>query len=191
VSLDDTLLHALNGLVGRWPGLDAVMSLFGQQQLLIWPSGGAFAAWVLWRWREALIGMPILLAVFIVGDAIGAQIKLLIARPRPCRVFTDLHLIGACGKTYSFPSNHAMNTAAAAAFLQVLYPRSGWFTWPLVAAIGIARVYGGAHYPTDVIGGWLIGAAFGAGVAWLLLRWKGFGRNVSGGGQLPEARQDG
>ncbi|MDR4473156.1 MAG: phosphatase PAP2 family protein [Nitrospira sp.] len=30
-------------------------------------------------------------------------------------------------------------------------------SWPLVAAIGMSRVYIGAHYLTDVIGGWIVG----------------------------------
>src|SRR6478752_10676459 len=76
-------------------------------------------------------------------DFIGARIKHLVARPRPCLSIADLHHIQACGRNFSFPFKHAINTAAAA-FLQVLYPRSGWVSWPIVALVGPgARVYRG------------------------------------------------
>jgi undecaprenyl-diphosphatase len=86
----------------------------------------------------------------------------------------DVHQLLGCGGAFSFPSNHAANTASAAAFFQVLYPKSGWIGWPLVAAIGIARVYIGAHYLTDVVGGWIVGGLIGASVAWFLRRWSRF-----------------
>ena len=108
-----------------------------------------------------------------VGLATDAARGYLVKAKRPCMSLMDIqHVEAACGKVYSFPSNHAINTAAAAAFLQVLYPRSGWVSWPLVGLIGLSRVYIGAHYLTDVLGGWVIGGLFGAGAAWLLMRYS-------------------
>lgn len=182
--MDESLVLALNGLAGRWPWLDVAMLALARPNLLLFPGILAAGAWVWWRWREAILAAPVLLTVFLLGDALGAQLKYLAARPRPCQTLSTLRPIGdflpidACGKTFGFPSNHAVNTAAVATFLQMLYPRSGWITWPLVVLIGVARVYLGAHYPTDVLGGWAIGALFGGGAAWLLLRWKRFRRSA-------------
>jgi len=141
------------------------------------PVGRRLAALGWWMWTrrvEAALAGPVLGVSLGVGDFLGAQVKWLLARLRPCQVLSGVHQIAGCGGMFSFPSNHALNTAAAAAFLQVLYPKTGWVSRPLVAVIGYSRVYVGAHYPTDVLGGWAIGGALGAGVALLLLHWPKF-----------------
>jgi len=143
----------------------------------LWIPGFLLMAYLLWRnWRQALLLVPSLTALVLIGDLLGAQVKHLVARDRPCHILTVMHQLVGCGGTFSFPSNHALNTAAAAAFAQVLYPASGWVTWPVVAIVGFARVYVGAHYVTDVLGGWVIGGFLGVGAALLLLRWGGFSR---------------
>jgi len=66
------------------------------------------------------------------------------------------------------PSNHALNSSTAIAFLVMLYPSMGWVLWPLMALIGLSRVYLGAHFVTDVFVGWAMGLALGGGVAFFL-----------------------
>ena len=66
------------------------------------------------------------------------------------------------------------DAATAAAFLRVLYPRSGWISRPIVALGGFAPMYVGAHYVTDVSDRWLVGGLLGAGAVWLLLQWPRF-----------------
>ncbi|MGQ0809653.1 MAG: phosphatase PAP2 family protein [Nitrospiraceae bacterium] len=174
MSWDEAFFRAINSLAGRHTLLDHLMVDLADPDLL-WIPGILLA--VFWYWttrREALFAGPSLAAAIGLVDFLGARLKDLAARPRPCMVLTDVHPLLACGKTFGFPSNHATNTAAAAAFLHTLYPKSGWISWPLVVVIGFARVYIGAHYVTDVLGGWMIGGLLGAGVAWLLLRWPRF-----------------
>ncbi len=174
MSLDETLFHAINSLVGRSETMDWLMVELARPGNLYYPGALLAAFWGWRRWRECLIGVAALGGVIGLSDSLGTQIKGFFQRPRPCLRLQDVHQLLGCGSAYSFPSNHAVNTAAAAAFFQVLYPRSGWVSWPLVAMIGLARVYIGAHYLSDVVGGWLIGGAVGAGVALLLTRWAWF-----------------
>lgn len=173
MSWDESFFRAINGLAGQSAWIDQ-WALNLSKSSLLWVPGIVLT--VYWFWlsrREALLGAPALAATIGIADFLGARLKDLIARPRPCMSLLDIHQVeSACGKVFSFPSNHAINTALAAAFLQVLYPRSGWVSWPLVGLIGLSRVYIGAHYVTDVLGGWVIGGLLGAGAAWLLLRYS-------------------
>lgn len=171
---DQTLFHAINGLAERSSLADGALLMLARPSTLLVPAVLVFA-YMFWRdRRKALILAASFAVLFLVGDLLGAQIKHLVVRVRPCHVLNGIHQLVGCGGTFSFPSNHALNTAAAAAFAQVLFPASGWIAWPLVAVIGFARVYVGAHYVTDVLGGWVIGGTLGVGAAWLLRRWKGF-----------------
>ena len=172
MSWDESLFRAINGFAGQSAWLDG-LALNLSTSSLLWVPGIVLAGFWLWlSRREALLGAPVLAATIGIADFLGARLKDLIARPRPCSSLIDIQQVeAACGKVFSFPSNHAINTAVAAAFLQVLYPRSGWVSWPLVGLIGLSRVYIGAHYVTDVLGGWAIGGLLGAVAAWLLLRY--------------------
>ncbi|MFC1643118.1 phosphatase PAP2 family protein [Myxococcota bacterium] len=75
------------------------------------------------------------------------------------------HSVEASG--YGFPSGHAFGAAAVylalAVGLACRWPR--WrlpllaVAWVIVVGVGVSRVYLGVHYLTDVVAGWLLGAA--------------------------------
>lgn len=174
MGLDEILFRGINGVAGQSTLLDWIGVELAKPGNLLYPILLAAAYWVWVNWRECMIGGAMLAGVVGATDALGTQLKGFVQRPRPCVTLAEVHQLLGCGGAFSFPSNHAANTASAAAFFQVLYPKSGWIGWPLVAAIGIARVYIGAHYLTDVIGGWIVGGLIGAGVAWFLRRWSRF-----------------
>lgn len=176
---DIELFLAINSLAERSPAMDRIMLAMGQAGNLWLPVSLATGYWLWVKRKEALIGAAALGGLFLVGDLLGAQVKHLVGRVRPCHVLNGVNQLSGCGGTFSFPSNHALNTAAAAAFLQVLYPKTGWITWPIVVVAGFSRVYVGAHYFTDVLGGWVLGGLLGAGTALLLLRWSVFGPRLT------------
>ena len=110
------------------------------------------------RGKIAVIGLILLI---IATDQTGYRIlKELFERVRPCYVLADALTPMGCAGGYSFPSNHALNNFAAAVFLLRLFPSYKLIFLVVAALISLSRIYLGVHYPSDVIGGALIGVAF-------------------------------
>jgi undecaprenyl-diphosphatase len=96
-------------------------------------------------------------------------------RPRP-----ELVPYGSYVYTASFPSGHSMMSAVVyltlGALLASIFPKrrtkAYFLTIAVVTtlAVGVSRVYMGVHWPSDVLGGWTLGAAW-ALLCWLVARW--------------------
>lgn len=105
-----------------------------------------------------------------ITDSISSHIiKPLVARPRPCGdidFYTHVRLLASyCGGNGSFTSSHAANHFGLAVFFFItLKPFKGYwqylfFLWAFL--ISYAQVYVGVHYPSDVIGGGMLGCFAG------------------------------
>ena len=139
------------------------------------------------RWAVAL-----LLALTATGDALGGTVKLVVARARPT---ADLVTIVRHATGYSFPSGHVVHYVVFFGALAYVCHRclagTAAYTGPrrmpdavvrwtllalrtvclaLIALVGVSRVFLGAHWPSDVAGGYLIGGA------WLALMFASYRR---------------
>lgn len=117
-----------------------------------------------WKYgdKRGKIAVVITLIMAAVTDQTGYRLlKEFFARPRPCDVLTDVITPLGCTGTYSFPSNHALNNFAAASFFSFLFPQFRTVLFITASLIAISRVYLGLHYPSDIIGGAVIGIIFG------------------------------
>lgn len=102
-------------------------------------------------------------AIAIATIAIGALLKLLLRRSRPVTEYVEKMFF----KTFSFPSGHAIGSLVsyglAAFVISLKWPEFGFVVWSaalvLTLFVSLSRIYLGAHYASDIIGGWIVGAA--------------------------------
>ncbi len=111
--------------------------------------------WLINRKVGAQLGVLLLVSVCL--NDIG---KLLFQLPRP--YWTGSVLALTTEKSFGFPSGHAQNAALLWPFVALQSKNKklwGWLSVALLALISFSRIYLGAHYPLDILGGWLIGGA--------------------------------
>ena len=106
------------------------------------------------KYRKAGLGM---LIVMLIANIIGDQIiKPLIGRARPF-TYRDIKLLIPPPGRSSFPSGHSASSFGAAVFLYLYDKKLGIPAFVLAALIAFSRLYLYVHYPTDVLGGILLG----------------------------------
>ena len=119
---------------------------------------------MLWRDLGRLV-----LVLTVTTVATDFVMKPAINRARPFESTPDIEVIGRHSDTASFPSGHTATAVAGAFVFARVLPAGVTIWWLLAAAIAYSRVYLGVHYPTDVIGGAIVGAACAIGV-WRLTK---------------------
>jgi membrane-associated phospholipid phosphatase len=93
-----------------------------------------------------------------VAIGLNFAVKVLVRRPRP--VLEGLPPLGGAPSSLSFPSAHATSSFACATAMTRIAPEAA-VLFVLAAAIAACRPYLGMHYPSDVLGGALLGTGFG------------------------------
>lgn len=134
----------------------------------------ALFAWLVYRGARRLAAWAA--ATITAGGLIGLVLKVVVDRPRP-----DLEAPIAHAPGGSFPSGHAMTaTVGAAVIVMVLLPvlRGAWRAAAWTAAVlvtlasGICRIALGVHFVSDVLAGWVLGAAVVAATAAAFEMWR-------------------
>lgn len=82
-------------------------------------------------------------------------------RIRPCHVLPDLINTVNCSNSFSFPSNHAGNTFAAATLISLCFRNTTLLAFACALLVCYSRVYLKVHYPFDVLAGALYGSLLG------------------------------
>ena len=103
-----------------------------------------------------------MLAVFIVAATISLSLKTMISRERPFKTYPDIEKLSEAGNS-SFPSGHTIEAFAMAVAFSILVRKRKLFIPLLVWACLVAytRMALGVHYPSDILGGMVIGSLIG------------------------------
>jgi undecaprenyl-diphosphatase len=109
--------------------------------------------------KIAAVGMIFLV---VISDQFSSFfLKNLFERIRPCNILPDVNILVTCSGSYSFPSSHAVNNFAAAMFFGKLFPKLKILLLSAAFVIALSRPYVGVHYPSDIVGGAIIGMVLG------------------------------
>jgi len=172
-SIDVALFRFINGTIANpvgdvlWPLITnydrflPVRILLLVVWILLLVKGGA-------RGRTAAL---LLVPVLLLADQLSSSvIKVLVARPRPCHevagipLVQGIHMLVDCGPGLSFPSSHAVNNFAVATLFSAYYRKGRWAFYGWAALVALSRPAVGVHYPSDILGGAVIGACIALAV---------------------------
>ena len=190
IHIDTEILLAINGWHAPWA--DTLMWIISAKATWI-PLYLLLIGLLVWRYRKpaptaakwlqkvpacVVMIVVIVLAVGVADFIASGILKDLVARPRPTRVPElegVLHLVnGYRSGQYGFVSSHAANTMACALLFSLIWRKKiatcGLMLW--VAANCYSRMYLGVHYPTDIMGGLVVGALVAVGAYHVLLAMK-------------------
>ena len=130
--------------------------------------GNAGAIWILAAAILLLIpktrktGAVVVVALLIDAILCNGILKPFIARIRPCDINDAVRLLIPYPSDYSFPSGHTAVSFAAASALYFAGEKYLWKAALVLAAfIAFSRMYLYVHYPTDILGGALLGILCG------------------------------
>jgi undecaprenyl-diphosphatase len=154
---DQPLLDAGRGL-GQY--MDAWRGLSDSANLPLIAIGVSIVAWLLWTRRRLEAGLVILILAAVTAGS--EAVKQAVARPRPPGFDTSV-----IGVVYSYPSGHVLEAVTIYGIIAILVWRSRLpgivrIVVPVafaivIAFVAVARVAVGAHYPSDVLAGFLGG----------------------------------
>jgi membrane-associated phospholipid phosphatase len=142
-----------------WRGLFVIITSLGDPIVIV-GIGVAAVLYGVWSHNVKFIVSGSFVGLTLI---VGSILKLLFGRERPMTEYAENLRID----TYSFPSGHSSGAMIAYGLLAYIAMKTLPQPYGLIAAIacgvivllvGISRIYLGAHFPSDVLAGWILGA---------------------------------
>ena len=101
-----------------------------------------------------------LLVTFIVPTLLAVGVQVVVMRPRPI----DIRTVQSASAFPSFPSGHAAAAFGGATLVSLIWRRAGLLALPGAALVSFSRLYLGQHYPSDLLGGTILGVSVATAV---------------------------
>lgn len=117
--------------------------------------------------KRGAVTMLLLIVTITLADQISSfVVKPLVGRVRPCHVLDHVRLLVGCGSGKSFTSSHATNNFALAVLVSHFFPVTRPWLLLFASLVAFSRVYVGVHYPSDILGGAVLGTLIALAVAY-------------------------
>jgi undecaprenyl-diphosphatase len=165
-ALDLQMLYLINQ---TWSGpwLDPLMARVSDFDSFRYPLGLAVILTLIFGGFRGRLLLGMMAACLIIGDAlIDHDFKDTVNRPRPNETEPHLRVVSVREVTESVPrsvtrgqsftSGHACNNVALAMVGCAIFGRWALWLWPWAALVSYSRIYCGSHYPSDILGSWIV-----------------------------------
>ena len=149
-----SILHAIQQIHAPW--LDAMMIFFTKlgDDGILWIIIGVG---LLFFKKTRKCGVCVLLSMLI-SMLVGKEfLKNVVERTRPFVVDPTVVLKVTPPSSYSFPSGHTLDAFTSATAIFLYYRKPGIAAFAVASLIAFSRMYLFVHYPTDILGGIVIG----------------------------------
>ena len=121
-----------------------------------------FGALFLTRRSRGVIGLLTLVLTLAISDQLSAKVlKPIFHRERPSVALADTQPLFGVRRSYAFPSVHATNFTAAVPVVATVFPSALIPVATVAALVSVSRIYVGDHWPSDVLGGAVLGLLIG------------------------------
>ena len=165
-ALDLRLLYLINQTWSR-PWLDPVMARASDFDSFRYPLMAAGILALIFGGFRGRQFLALMAACLIIGDGIiDWDFKIEVNRPRPNETEPHLRVVSVREVTESeprhvtvgrsFTSGHACNNVALAMVGCAIFGPWAWWLWLWAALVSYSRIYCGAHYPSDILGSWIV-----------------------------------